>query len=208
MVDSIAAMTDSSPIYEALANSVRRLIDATIRTEVGHDVIAAATAKIDSVTSELSAAVMPGSFGERAVDDGQGPASGNVVIGPRNPSAPPLLVHRESDGSVWTEFVLGAAYEGPPGHVHGGVSAMILDHVLGATAHKPGRPAYTGTLTLRYHRRTSLQRTLRAEAWVENTEGVKTFAAGQISDAAGVTVSAEGIFIHPRMDAKDNLPPE
>ena len=47
---------------------------------------------------------------------------------------------------------------------------------------------------------------LRAEAWVENTEGVKTFAAGQISDAAGVTVSAEGIFIHPRMD--DSLPPD
>jgi hypothetical protein len=63
MVDSIAAMTDSSPIYETLAESVRRLIDATIRTEVGHDIVAAATTKIDSVTSELSAAMMPGSFG-------------------------------------------------------------------------------------------------------------------------------------------------
>ncbi len=198
MVDSIAAMTDSSPIYEQLANSVRRLIDATIRSEVSHDVIAAATAKIDSVTSELSAAMMPGSFGERAIDDGQGVASGNVVIGHRNPSAPPLVIHHESGGLVWTEFVLGAAYEGPPGHVHGGVSVMILDHVLGATAHQPGRPAYTGTLTLRYHRRTPLQVALRCEAWVENREGVKTFAAGQISDAGGVTVSAEGIFIHPR----------
>jgi acyl-coenzyme A thioesterase PaaI-like protein len=200
MVDSIAAMTNSSPPYESLAISVRRLIDATIRTEVGHDVIAAATAKIDSVTSELSAAMMPGSFGERGVDDGQGLASGNVMIGPRNPSAPPLVIHHESDGLVWTEFVLGAAYEGPPGHVHGGVSAMILDHVLGATAHQPGRPAYTGTLTQRYHRRTQLNVALRCEAWVENREGVKTFAAGQISDAAGVTVSAEGIFIHPRID--------
>jgi acyl-coenzyme A thioesterase PaaI-like protein len=206
MVDSIAVMTNSSPIYEALAISVRRLIDATIRSEVGPDVIAEATAKIDSVTSELSAMMMPGSFGEREVDDGQGAASGNVVIGPRNPSAPPLVIHHESDGLVWTEFVLGAAYEGPPGHVHGGVSAMILDHVLGATAHQPGKPAYTGTLTLRYHRRTPLQVALRSEAWVENREGVKTFAAGQISDAAGVTVSAEGIFIHPRMD--DSLPPD
>jgi len=208
MVDSIAAMTNSSPPYESLATSVRRLIDATIRTEVGHDVIAAATATIDSVTSELGAAMMPGSFGQRAVNDGQGPASGNVVIGPRNPSAPPLVIHHESDGLVWTEFTLGAAYEGPPGHVHGGVSAMILDHVLGATAHKPGRPAYTGTLTLRYHRPTPLQRALRAEAWIENAEGVKTFAVGQISDAAGVTVSAEGIFIHPRADPEDSRPPD
>ncbi|OBJ50620.1 thioesterase [Mycobacterium sp. 1423905.2] len=198
MVDSFAAMTDSSPIYESLAIAVRRLIDATIRTEVDHDVIAAATAQIDGVTDQLSAALMPGSFGVRAVDDGQGIASGNIVVGARNPSAPPLIVHRESDGSVWTDFVLGAAYEGPSGHVHGGVSAMVLDHILGATAHQPGRPAYTGTLTVRYHRKTALNRPLSAKAWVERVEGVKTFAAGEISDAEGVTVSAEGVFIHPR----------
>lgn len=88
MVDSFASMTDSLPVYESLAVSVRRLIDATIRTEVSHDVIAAARAKIDSVTSELSAELMPGTFGERRVQDGQGVASGNVVIGVRNPSAP------------------------------------------------------------------------------------------------------------------------
>lgn len=75
---------------------------------------------------------------------------------------------------------------------------MVLDHVLGATAHKPGRPAYTGTLTLRYHRGTPLRKPLRAEAWVDRVEGVKTFAAGQLSDSDGVTVSAEGVFIHPR----------
>lgn len=198
MVDSFASLTDSLPVYESLAASVRRLIDATIRTEVGHDVIAAATAKIDSVTRDLSADLMPGTFGEREIDDGQGIASGNVVIGVRNPSAPPLVVHHESDGSVWTEFVLGAAFEGPMGHVHGGISAMILDHILGATAHQPGRPAYTGTLTLRYHQRTPLNQPLRADAWVDRVEGVKTFAVGQISGAGSVLVSAEGIFIHPR----------
>ncbi|OBI76095.1 PaaI family thioesterase [Mycobacterium asiaticum] len=198
MVDSFASMTDSLPIYETLAASVRRLIDATIRTEVDHDVIADATARIDSVTAQLSAELMPGTFGQREIDDGQGIASGNVVIGVRNPSAPPLVVHHEDDGSVWTEFNLGAAFEGPVGHVHGGVSALILDHVLGATAHQPGKPAYTGTLTLRYHKPTPLRQPLRADAWVDRIEGVKTFAAGQISGEAGVMVSAEGIFIHPR----------
>jgi acyl-coenzyme A thioesterase PaaI-like protein len=198
MVDPIVAMADSTPGYEALAISVRRLIDATIRTETDPETVASAAAQIDRVTSQLSAALMPGSFGQRSVDDGQGPAAGNVVIGVRNPSAPPLVVHHESDGSVWTEFTLGASYEGPPGHVHGGVSAMILDHVLGATAHKPDRPAYTGTLTLRYHRPTPLQRALRADAWVESVQGAKTFAAGKVSDAGGTTVSAEGVFIHRR----------
>jgi acyl-coenzyme A thioesterase PaaI-like protein len=191
-------MSDPLSSYEILANSVRRLIEATIRTEVGPEIVAATAAQIDVATSQLSAALMPGSFGERTEDDGQSQASGNVVIGVRNPSAPPLVLHHESGGSVWTEFTLGAAFEGPAGHVHGGVCAMILDHVLGATAHQPGRPAYTGTLTLRYHRGTPLHKPLRAEAKIESVQGTKTFALGQLSDAHGATVTAEGVFIHPR----------
>ncbi|WP_082962749.1 PaaI family thioesterase [Mycobacterium sp. E342] len=190
-------MTDPSLTYELLAVSVRKLIDATIRTELEPNAIASTTAQIDAITSRLSAEQMLGSFGERTSTDGQSLASGNAVIGVRNPLAPPLVI-RDGNGSVWSELVLGAAYEGPAGYVHGGVCAMVLDHVLGATAHKPGRPAYTGTLTLRYHRGTPLRKPLRAEAWVDRVEGVKTFAAGQLSDSDGVTVSAEGVFIHPR----------
>jgi hypothetical protein len=29
-------------------------------------------------------------------------------------------------------------------------------------------------------------------------EGVKTFASGHIADAQGITVQAEGVFVHPR----------
>ena len=182
--------------YTPLAVSVRRLIDATIRTQVDIATLAAAKEKIDCITEELSATVMPGSFGVRQFGDGQTMAWGNVMIGLRNPVAPPLAINHEADGLVWTDFALGAAYEGPPGHVHGGVCAMVLDHVLGATAHAPGRPAYTGTLSVRYLRGTPLG-PLRAEAHVDRVEGVKTFASGHISDAEGITVRAEGVFFHP-----------
>ena len=179
------------------ADSVRLLIDATIRTRADAATFAAAREKIDCLTEELSVALIPGSFGVRQTGDGQSMAWGNVVIGLRNPVAPPLAISHGADGSVWTDFALGAAYEGPPGHVHGGVCAMILDHVLGATAHQPGRPAVTGTLSVRYLRGTPLG-PLRAEAQVERVEGVKTFARGYIADDQGITVQAEGVFIHPR----------
>jgi acyl-coenzyme A thioesterase PaaI-like protein len=184
--------------HEALTASVRRLIDATIRTEVDVAAIGAAKDKIDSATAQLSETLMPGSFGVQLTHDGQSIALGNVVIGLRNPVAPPLVIHDEADGAVHTDFILGAAYEGPPGHVHGGVCALILDHVLGATAHLPDKPAYTGTLTLRYLRGTPLGVPLRAQAHVERIDGAKTFAVGHIADADGVTVQAEGVFIHPR----------
>ena len=184
-------------VYEPLAVAVRDLIDVTIRTEVDAAAVSKAKGLIDAAREQLSAAVMPASFGLRAGTDGQGSAWGNVAIGIRNPVAPPLVVQHEPDGRVWTEFALGAAYEGPAGYVHGGVCALVLDHVLGATAHKPGRPAYTGTLSVRYERGTPLGR-LRAQAWVDRVDGAKTFALGEIADERGVTVRAEGVFIHPK----------
>ena len=80
---------------------------------------------------------------------------------------------------------------------------MVLDHVLGATAHKPGKPAYTGTLRIRFLRGTPLG-PLRAEARVDRVEGVKTFAVGHLSNAQGVTVQAEGVFFHSRETPRDS----
>ncbi|MCA2304016.1 PaaI family thioesterase [Mycobacterium intracellulare] len=189
-------------VYAPLAESLRRLIDISIRTEAGAAAVAAATSKIDSAAAELSGALKPGPFGVHRNPDGQTIAWGNAVVGLRNPIAPPLVIHHEPDGLVWSEFVLGAAYEGPPDTVHGGMCALVLDHVLGATAHQPDKPAFTGTLTLRYRRPTALGRPLRAQAHVERVEGVKTFAVGHLADEHGVTVEAEGIFIHPRPAAE------
>lgn len=185
-------------VYAPLAESVRRLLDISIRTEAGATAVAAAIARIDSAADELSDELLPGPFGVHRTPEGQTVAWGNAVVGLRNPVAPPLVIHHDPDGLVWSEFVLGAAYEGPPDTVHGGVCALVLDHVLGATAHQPDKPAYTGTLTLRYRRPTALGRRLRAEARVERVDGVKVFAVGHLADEDGVTVEAEGVFIQPK----------
>ena len=56
----------------------------------------------------------------------------------------------------------------------------------------------TGTLTLVYKRATRLGVPLRAEAWVDRTEGRKSFVVGFVADEQGRTVEAEGIFVQPR----------
>src|ERR1700760_4124929 len=110
--------------YGPLAESIRRLVDLSIRTEADAATVAAAKGKIDSAADELSNFARPGTFGVQVTPDGQTIAWGNAVVGLRNPVAPPLVLHHESDGLVWSEFTLGAAYEGPTEHVHGGVSAL------------------------------------------------------------------------------------
>ena len=184
-------------LYEPLAQSVRELIDATVRTQADTATVAAAKSEIDSATARLRQKQLDGSFGVRYLASGERMAWGNAVIGIRNPIAPPLEIHHDATGKSFCDFHLGAAYEGPPGHVHGGVAALILDHLLGEAASDGINPRLTGTISLRYVRATQLGH-LHAEAITTRIDGVKTFAAGHLADEEGVTVEAEGVFILPR----------
>ncbi|MCK0175454.1 PaaI family thioesterase [Mycolicibacterium sp. F2034L] len=185
-------MTDGAQLTE----SVRELIDALIRTEVGADRIAVAEGHVAAAVEVLTEKLMTGSFGVRRSAEGAPLLWGNVVVGQRNAIAPPLVIEHHESGLVSADFMLGAAYEGPAGHVHGGICALVLDHLLGATAHRPGRPAVTGTLQTRFLRPTPLG-ALRAEAWVEHEKGRKAYSRGRIVSGGQTTVEAQGIFIRP-----------
>ena len=97
-----------------------------------------------------------------------------------------------------SDFHLGAAYEGPPGLVHGGVLALVLDQMLGEAAGAGGKPGMTGTLTLRYRQGTPLgdlrQRGLDRAGPTASRPG----PTARSSAPDGVTVEAEGVFILPR----------
>ncbi|MBV8860574.1 MAG: PaaI family thioesterase [Mycobacterium sp.] len=190
--DRLAAM------YGPLTDAVRELIDATIRTEADEDAIRTARTAIQGATAALRTRQRGGTEMVRYAVSGRPVVWSNAVIGLRNPIAPPLTIHHDDDGTrCWSEFALDAAYEGPPGLVHGGVCALVLDHVLGEAASEGlTKPRFTGTITVRYVRGTPLGR-LRAEAAVERTEGVKSFVSGHLSDSEGITAEAEGIFIKP-----------
>ncbi len=184
-------------LYGPFTQSVRELLDATIRTLVDDDEIRNAQAEIEAITERLRKEQLDGPFGVRFGTTGRGRPWGNTVVGLRNAAAPPLVIEHEDDGRSWSDFHLGAAYEGPPGLVHGGVSSMILDQMLGEAAGAGGKPGMTATLTLTYRRGTPLG-DLRAEAWIDRSSGYKTWAKGHILGPEGITVEAEGLFILPK----------
>lgn len=189
-----------------LADAVRGLIDAVVRTQVDDVEIEDVRRQVAVLTARLRADELDGSYGTRLSASGRVRNWGNAVIGVRNAIAPPLHIDRDPDrdaGRITGDVTLGAAYEGPPGLVHGGVSALILDQALGEAAAASGRPGMTGTLTIHYHEATPLG-PLRVEAEIDRVEGVKTFVRGRIltrpDDGSEpiVTVEAEGVFILPR----------
>lgn len=184
-------------LYGPLADAVRDLIDATVRTRADADTIARAAAGVRAVTETLQPLSEDGWQALRHAETGRPLLFTNPAAGRRNPIAPPMLIHHDADGRCWSDFTLGAAYEGPPGMAHGGIAALVLDHLLGEAATSGlTRPKFTGTISLRYLRGTPLG-PLHAEAWVERVEGHKTYARGVIRDGQGPTVEADGVFIMP-----------
>ncbi len=117
------------------------------------------------------------------------------VIGLSNPLAPPISVRRSGELSAEAHARFGAAYEGPPGCVHGGWVAAAFDEVLGFVQSLAGSPGFTGTLTVRYRQPTPLHTDLRFEVHVTGTERRKTFAAGQLFAGDVLTAEAEAIFV-------------
>jgi len=186
---------------EALAGlsaRVRELVEAVVLTDVPVADIEAAADRIRAITEGLDFARRPAP--PVADLDGGGIVRqlASPVTGPLNPIAPPIEMVALPDGTARTTFTLSPVYEGPPGFVHGGVSAMILDHLAGSAALLNGTPGMTASLELRYRRPTPHSVPLTAEAKTDRVEGRKTFVEARIFGADGrSTVEATAMFMMP-----------
>lgn len=134
---------------------------------------------------------------DRMVDmwAGEGVTRHDPVTGPENAIAPPLPLTGQEDGSISGTTTLGMPYQGPPGFVHGGISALLLDHTLGVANHWAGPSGMTAELTLRYHRTTPLFEPLTITGRQVSVDGRKIRTEGTLAAGGEVCVSAEGLFI-------------
>lgn len=181
-----------------LAAEVRRLVELTIRSEVDPGTVRAAAARLREVNASLADRVKDGPAGVSFNGTGRSWNWGNAVVGDWNAIAPPLAIEHLEPGSARAAADLGAAYEGPPGMVHGGVSALLLDHLMGETASNGfTRVTFTGTLTLRYVAPLPLG-PVELSARITEDDGRKATVAASIGTSEGaVGVEATGLFIVP-----------
>jgi acyl-coenzyme A thioesterase PaaI-like protein len=204
--DSSSPQVAHPAATHGLVEALRALVAAQRMADAPADVLERATELVQEATELLAPHVVAGIPGQNALraayPDREQFATGDParffpyspVVGPLNPIAPPVVF--TFDGERMTGHgSLPAPYTGPPGTVHGGVVAMVLDELLGAVNACLGLGAYTGTLTVRYERPTPIGEQLAFEAWVDRTEGRKVFTVGTISADGAVTARAEGVFI-------------
>ncbi|MBG0821451.1 PaaI family thioesterase [Planomonospora sp. ID91781] len=181
-----------------LSRRARALADAVVLTDVPESEVAAVAAELAALTERLGALrrESPRSF---ELGPGGVPRNvGNAVTGSANPHALPLVVRVTPERTVRAELSFRPVHAGPPASVHGGVSAMILDHLLGEAVAAAGFPGVTGTLTLRYRRPVPYGEPLVATAEYTGSEGRKTWAEGRIALPDGTALAeASGLFVTP-----------
>jgi Thioesterase superfamily len=190
-----------------LGAELRTLADLLTRTEVGADVLRASARQLRELAPALHERVR-GIAQPSSVDDLMGGVRMfNPVIGAGNVIAPPLRIEIGPDGAEgWC--TLGQIYEGPPMYGHGGVSAMLIDQLLGHAAAASGNPGVTTDLSVRYRRPVPLDVPLRVWGRVTKVEGRRVFAEGGITTAAEPDVPlvlAEARFARLRLDQAGRL---
>jgi uncharacterized protein (TIGR00369 family) len=181
-----------------LGSALRDLVDAAVRTEVPLEQLAAAT----EAARELAAALRAETRGLHDIATVDDPEVGerwySPVYGPGNPVAPPMVATDSADGRATGRVTVGKSHEGPPGLVHGGVVATLLDHVLARAVRAAGRGGLTATLTVTYRRPVQLGVPLLATAEMGTTEGRRTTATARLvaeDDPTTTLAEAEGLFI-------------
>jgi acyl-coenzyme A thioesterase PaaI-like protein len=180
---------------------LRRLIEHAVVSDVPDEAVVEITEQLERIDERMSA--FPQSrFRPRALpdfNDLQATFRGDPIMGEHNPLAPPVMVERDGE-TIRGKVNLGAAYEGPPGYVHGAIIAGIFDMLLGMANIASGNPAMTGTLKIKYLRPTPLHTDLAFETRTDRVDGRKVHTKGTLHVDGEPTAEAEAVFVRIRME--------
>jgi acyl-coenzyme A thioesterase PaaI-like protein len=183
-----------------LGSALRELVSASVTTTVDAGELRTAAAAAREVTARLAASRRTRDQLPSLDDPVQFRRVYNPVSGVGSALAPPLAIRRV-EGGVVAEATLDLPYEGPPSYVHGGMSALLMDQLLGSAAIAAGLWGMTARLELDYRRPVPLETPLLLRAEVTESAGRKVVITGTIALAEApeqALVEARGVFVTPR----------
>ena len=121
-------------------------------------------------------------------------------VNPDNPGGLHLSFKPIENGGEYVkaraETSVTDTFEGPPGHVHGGISSAILDEAMGNVCFKNKFFCVSATQTTDWHRPTPLNTPLVIESWIKSVEDKKVTAESKLMLRDGtILVTAHGVYI-------------
>jgi uncharacterized protein (TIGR00369 family) len=116
--------------------------------------------------------------------------------GPANPTGLRLEFLLAEDGSVVCLPMVLNCFEGPPGFLHGGIIATLLDEAMSKTTRALGLTTVTRQMEINYLRPVHSAVPIRLEGRLLRSEGRRHWTEGRILDSRGrVLADAKGLFI-------------
>lgn len=180
-----------------LSDSMSRIVAAIRRSMAALHMVhparedATLVAHAEALADGLVAAKQSAGEWEADVHATRSPLSGTM-----NPLAPPISYEYDADDlTVVGRCTMHVGYQGPPGRVHGGHVAAILDDVLGRTRYFTGRHCVTGTLNIRYEKATMLGQELVVHARITEMHDRKFIVTGEVTCGGEVAARAEAVFV-------------
>lgn len=123
--------------------------------------------------------------------------------GPANQNGMHLEFFRAEDGSLVSFSVIPNTFEGPPGYLHGGVIATLLDEAMSKAVRAQGSTSMTRKLEIDYLRPVPSGSPIRIEGRVVRHEPRKHWSEARILNENGtVLAEAKGLFIEVRSSIK------
>ena len=102
----------------------------------------------------------------------------------------------KESGHFFARVIFGQLAQGPPGHVHGGAIAAVLDEAMGAVAWMNDFTAMTVNLEAQYYKSLKLETVAYVEAWVDRSEEKKVYVKGiLVSEDESLYAEANSLFI-------------
>jgi len=100
------------------------------------------------------------------------------------------------NGSVVCLATIPDTFEGPPGYLHGGIIATLLDETMSKAVRARGLVAMTRNLEVDYARPVPSGAAIRMEGKIVSSEGRKHWVQARILNAAGSELAlGKGLFI-------------
>ena len=97
--------------------------------------------------------------------------------------------------NVFAKYTFKEKFHGPPGIVHGGILASVLDDVMGYTPVTQNIMAFTAKLEINYIFPVPVGEEFELFAWAHKIDGKKVFAESIIKRENKVYVEGKGLFI-------------
>jgi uncharacterized protein (TIGR00369 family) len=124
--------------------------------------------------------------------------------GQTNPAGLRLNFSIAADRTVVCNATISDNYEGPPGYLHGGIIATLLDEAMSKANRAHGVTAMTRQMQVEYLKPVPSASPIRIEGRVTRSEGRKHWTAAQIVSAEGsLLAQASALFIAVRLPAAE-----